>query len=191
MISRFVGYVRDTAVMSGLALAVMLTPAGAGESATEKLGQFHIGLTERYPDVAHISSDDLQTMRTDDVVLFDVRRESEYEVSRLDGAIRVPPSIRASDFLKTYASMIDGKRVVFYCSVGERSSRLADRVMAQAGDAQPAAIYNLEGGIFKWHNEYRDVVAANGQTSAVHPYNRKWGRLLERQDAIRMEPDAQ
>lgn len=190
MRSRFIGYFRNAAVTAGLALAVVLTPALAGESATVKLERFHAGLTERYPDVVHISSDDLQGMQPDDIVLFDVRKESEYEVSRLDGAIRVPPSMSASDFLRTYASTIQGRRAVLYCSVGERSSRLAERVMAQDGGARPDAIYNLEGGIFKWHNEYKDVVAANGQTSAVHPYNRKWGRLLERQDSIRMEPEA-
>ena len=190
MFSPFIRRFRDGLVVMGLAFSLMLTPAVSQDSATAKLEQFHAGLIERYPDVAHISPDDLQNIPSEDVVLFDVRKDAEYAVSRIDGAIRVSPSISASEFLRDYAGAVKGKKAVFYCSVGERSSRLAERVMSQAGDARPSAIYNLEGGIFKWHNEYRNVVGAEGETSAVHPFNRRWGRLLERQDAIRTKPDA-
>ncbi len=172
---------------SVLAVLWSTTAAIAGGSATAKLDQFHAGLTERYADVLHISTDELGAINPDDVVLFDVRKQSEYDVSRIDGAIRVAPSASASAFLDDHAAAIRGKTVVFYCSVGERSSRMAERVMSRATGAE--AIYNLEGGIFKWHNEFKDVVATQGATSAVHPYNRKWGRLLERQDAIRTRPE--
>jgi len=176
--------------VTSVALLLMTNHADAGESATAKLEAFHSGLIERYPDVAHISSNALQKMSPKDVVLFDVRRSSEFDVSRIEGAIRVSPSINASTFLREHAASMKGKTVIFYCSVGERSSRLAERVISRAGAAQSAALYNLEGGIFKWHNEYKDVVGGRGQTSAIHPFNRKWGRLLERQENVRTKPEA-
>jgi len=190
MLSPFIGRLRKTLALMGLAFASMSGHVASKESATAKLERFHDGLAERYPDVAHISPDDLQKVLSDDVVLFDVRKNAEYDVSRIAGAIRVSPSISASDFLREHASALEGKTVVFYCSVGERSSRLAERVLSQAGGARAEAVYNLEGGLFKWHNEYRDVVAENGETTAVHPFDRRWGRLLVRQDAIRTKPDA-
>lgn len=165
-------------------MAVFAPAALAGGKATERLDDFHSGLLERYPDVAHISPDELEAMPQDDLLIFDVRESDEYEVSRIEGAIRVPPSIRPSTFLEEYARDLKGKTVVLYCSVGERSSRLAERVMSYSTDAE--AIYNLEGGIFKWHNEYRDVANAGGDTTFVHPFSRRWGRLLERQDQTRM-----
>ncbi len=169
-----------------LGMVLSASAAVAGESAHSKLDRFHAGLTERYADVVHISTHELAGMTPEEVVLFDVRKQSEYDVSRIDGAVRVAPSVSASAFLDDHAEAIRGKSVIFYCSVGERSSRLAERVMSRNPDT--TAIYNLAGGIFKWHNEYKDVIAAQGSTTAIHPFNRKWGRLLERQDAIRTSP---
>jgi len=171
-----------------LATVGIATAAVAGPTASAKLDRFHINLMQRYDDVRHLSTDDLARMNPDDVVLFDVRDPAEYDVSRIDGAVRVPPSIDAAAFLDAHAGALRGKTVVFYCSVGERSSRLAQRVAARAPDTGP--IYNLAGGLFRWHNEDKPVVAERGETTAIHPFNRKWGRLIERQDAIRMEPES-
>lgn len=40
-------------------------------------------------------------------------------------------------------------------------------------------IYNLEGSIFKWANEGKDLQDNEGRkTVFVHPYNVIWGKLL-------------
>lgn len=40
-------------------------------------------------------------------------------------------------------------------------------------------IYNLEGGLFQWANEGREVVDnQGGAIRMVHPYNSFWGKLL-------------
>lgn len=183
-------YSRSTGMAAVWAMAMMLAPLPVlASDAAQRLAAFHESLIERYPGVAHLSADDLAAMADEEVVLFDVRKESEYAVSRIEGAIRVPPSITAGEFLADHAPVIAGKQVVFYCSVGERSSRLAERVRARLGANTVAGVHNLEGGIFNWHNEYRNVVSSDGQTDAIHPFNRRWGRLLERSDAIRMTPE--
>ncbi len=39
---------------------------------------------------------------------------------------------------------------------------------------------NLEGSIFKWANEGKELVDCNNKkTECCHPYNYLWGKLLE------------
>jgi len=79
-----------------------------------------------------------------------------------------------------------GKTVVFYCSVGERSSRMATHVRDVAREAGAKEIYNLSGGIFAWHNDRLPLVSAPGRpTEFVHPFDATWGRLVDRQSLTR------
>lgn len=150
---------------------------GEVSTAAANLARFHEGLLERYPRTDHISAAALSDLPADQVLLFDVRETDEFEVSHLEGAIRVDPNISARRFLRLHGDELEGKTLIFYCSVGERSSSLAQAV----GDAtEGLAIANLEDGIFKWHNEFRPVFAGGLETDTVHPFNDFWGQLLER-----------
>ena len=80
---------------------------------------------------------------------------------------------------------LKGKTVVFYCSVGVRSSALAESVKADLLAAGTKEVVNLEGGIFGWHNQSRPLVDKSGPTTFVHPYNAYWGRLLTRPELAR------
>jgi hypothetical protein len=80
------------------------------------------------------------------------------------------------------------KTVVAYCSVGYRSSSLIQNLINEL--AQPdyntfrhsVDLYNLEGSIFKWANEKKNIVCPdNSVATFVHPYNIVWGRLLNRE----------
>ena len=43
-------------------------------------------------------------------------------------------------------------------------------------------IYNLEGGIFQWVCEQREIVNNKGEkVNTVHPYSSFWGKLLPAQ----------
>ena len=67
--------------------------------------------------------------------------------------------------------IITEKDIVCYCSVGYRSSILADRINAIDGGGGGSAC-NLEGSVFKWANEGREIVDSGGNaTYFVHPYN--------------------
>jgi hypothetical protein len=46
-------------------------------------------------------------------------------------------------------------------------------------EAPPKAIFNLRGGIFRWHAEGRPLAFGPG-ASGVHPFSRDWGQLLKR-----------
>ena len=124
-----------------------------------------------------------------DIVLFDVREESEYAVSHLTNAIRVDPDIGVEDFRSTFASDLVNKTVVFYCSVGRRSSELAEKVGEDLMSTGSKQVLNLEHGIFGWHNESRRLMSGEQPTDYVHPYSWRWDDLIARRSLIRYKPE--
>ncbi len=104
--------------------------------------------------------------------LLDVREPEEFAVSHLHGALRVSPDAPAAEVL---ARIDPARPVVVYCSVGYRSSALAQRLIAAGGKD----VRNLEGSIFAWANEGRPLEKDGRPAKAVHPYNSVFGRLLK------------
>jgi hypothetical protein len=41
-------------------------------------------------------------------------------------------------------------------------------------------VFNLEGSLFQWANEGRPVYRDDVPVQAIHPYDARWGRLLDR-----------
>jgi rhodanese-related sulfurtransferase len=166
------------------------TQAEATATTTEagfSLQSIHRDIVADYQGVSHMRSADLEILlqlRTD-IVLFDVRELDEFAVSRLDGATRIEPDIGTVAFIERYSAALKNKVVIFYCSVGVRSSALAHLVQDALLEAGAGAVYNLEGGIFNWHNEFRALAGDNGATAFVHPYSDYWGQLLTRRDKLR------
>lgn len=180
---------RSLLVATGLLSAAVL--AGAlkfrqSAPAEEALADFHKKIIKRYANVQHISSEEFSKINRDNILLFDVREKEEYKVSHLPNAIRVSPDMPAEAFFEKYADSVRGKTLVFYCSVGERSSRFAQALNAHTKKHHFETL-NLEGGLFNWHNENRELSNTNGLTDNIHPYNKYWGRLLVNQDKIRFE----
>ena len=116
------------------------------------------------------------------LLIFDVRNPNEFAVSHIQDAIRVDPDRTGNEFARTFANTIKGKDLVFYCSVGYRSSVLLDRVQQHALKAGAISLANLRGGIFRWYNERHSVVRCDAQVDTVHPYNALWGQLLRKRD---------
>lgn len=106
--------------------------------------------------------------------LLDARKQREYEVSHLDKAVWVgydhfqvstlPDSIRKD------------QPIVVYCSVGYRSEKVAEKLIA----AGYTRVSNLYGGIFEWVNQGHTVHDQQGITQRVHAYDRTWGIWLRK-----------
>lgn len=130
----------------------------------------------RFPSVRQISTQELSAWLKDGQkpppVLLDVRTPAEFEVSHLAGAHRVDPEAKVADVLPLLGN---NRPVVTYCSVGYRSSALADR-LRKAGVME---ISNLEGSIFQWANEGRPLEANGKPADKVHPYNATFGKMLD------------
>ena len=173
--------------------AIAILVAGGVVVAMEpELTKIHKKIEAKYASVEHIDGDDYAKLDPSQIVVFDVRERSEFDVSHLDGAVQVDPGISADAFAEQYKEQLNGKTVVFYCSVGRRSSKLADRVDGVLAQNGASASYNLIGGLFQWRNEERSLMSqAGGTTDAIHPYNAFWGRLIEDKSAIRYRPSPQ
>ena len=129
-----------------------------------------------HPDVRHISSDSLAAWLASPSaapLLLDVRAEAAFTVSHLQGARRIDPDTRDFALLQ---DLPPDTPMVTYCSVGYRSSALAQR-LTEAGFTN---VVNLEGSIFEWANEGRSVYRDDRAVRQVHPYNTVWGQLLNK-----------
>lgn len=130
-----------------------------------------------FPGVRQLSTAELSDwLVADDRLkprILDARTPEEYEVSHLAGALLAPDIDEAHLQLQKVSSDYP---VVVYCSVGYRSSRLAEELQSEGY----TRVYNLEGSIFQWANEGRPVFAGGKQVDRVHPYDNQWGRLLKR-----------
>lgn len=134
-------------------------------------------ITAEFSTVPQISTSELATWLADSTreppLLLDVREPEEFDVSHLPGAIRIAPDTSVNQL----RDEIDLSRpLVLYCSIGYRSSALAEQLIA-AGAAQAM---NLEGSIFKWANEGRSLRRDGQATKQAHPYNKKYGRMLRK-----------
>lgn len=178
--------------LAGLSLAVAITQplsaCAAPNNENEALRNTHEKIVRNFEGVSHISAASLSDMAPKEYVLFDVRESEEYDVSHINGAIWVDPDIDAEEFLELYGDRLKGKFVILYCSVGVRSSRIAEQIKAYQSSPTSTSIYNLEAGVFGWHNEKRPLVQLSEDgpisTEFIHPYNRWWGRMLNR-DALK------
>ncbi|MDA9297389.1 rhodanese-like domain-containing protein [Pseudomonadales bacterium] len=160
-------------------IALALSGAVKAETALEKIEQALIANHHIQQISNRVVLDDL-TAGGSTLVLFDIRGADEFAVSHLTGAIRLDPETTAEAFFAAYAPLLITKQAVFYCSVGRRSTALALTIARQIRplDAiKPPA--NMIGGIFRWHNESKPLVNANGATDKVHPYSWYWKRLLK------------
>jgi rhodanese-related sulfurtransferase len=143
-----------------------------------------------YGSVAHLSANALVNImrKEEEFLLIDVRGENEFEVSRIAGAERVDPRIWRNSFMARFGDHVRGKMVVFYCSVGVRSSRLAANVQEALIEQGAKEVFNLDGGVFAWHNENRTLENARGATDYVHPFDAHWGKLVRRQELLKSVP---
>ncbi len=137
-------------------------------------------LSRRYPDIRHDQPAAVASCRDGGAppLVFDTRSAAEYAISHLAGAIHVDPSTTPKAFGERLGSSIKGRRVVFYCAVGLRSSHVATRLLPTLLALEVQSVSNLSGGLFRWYNEGRDVVAATGPSAAIHPFNAYWSRFL-------------
>lgn len=172
----------QTVLMFALQLAICASVAASAREADEDNTMFWSmtlkTIRARFPTVTRVSTDTLQSWldespQRENLLLFDVREPEEYAVSHLQDARPAPSKDEA---LKALQEVSSDQRIVLYCSVGYRSSELAQFLMKKGY----TAVYNLEGSIFAWANEGRPVYRGNERVKVVHPYDRIWGRLLKK-----------
>jgi rhodanese-related sulfurtransferase len=165
---------RRTAALLSLAW-ISLLPVRA-----ETLDSIKQTIRKRFPLVPQLSTAELAAWLADTnrppPLLVDVREPKEFAVSHLRGARN----------LTTVASVESAapsplQPVVLYCSVGYRSSALAQKLQ-RAGFTN---VVNLEGSLFQWANEGRTLHNGTNVVRDIHGYSRKWGEMLHADVPVR------
>lgn len=183
------------AVTAAVLLSLFATLAGCAQDVAWPLVKRSI--TSDFPTVRHVTTDSLADWlgaaeRGDRPapLLLDARAPEEYAVSHLRGARQIDPDVPLGPDAPLPTALEGVEKdapVVLYCSVGYRSSNLAAQLQARGF----TGVVNLEGSIFQWANEGREVVRGEGTDAeaarAVHPYSATWGKLLNRD--LRQKPE--
>lgn len=140
-----------------------------------KNSEFKLVLDSLYnPQVPIISIDEFLDLNKHNLYVLDTREEQEFNVSHIKNSRNVGSFW--FDMRKIYDIPYNAT-VVLYCSVGIRSEKIAEKLIA----AGYKNIFNLYGGIFEWVNEGHPVYKKTGvQTSEIHVYNETWSRWVER-----------
>lgn len=133
-------------------------------------------LVERHFDAVPQLDAAQAARQTDAYLIVDVREAEEFAISHLHAALRIDPDAEANAALEAIRRQRAGRPVLFYCSVGVRSSELALRLQ-QALKAEGAASVNLKGGVFRWASLGLPLENATGKTRAVHGFDSRWAKL--------------
>ena len=141
-----------------------------------------IMMIERTHRVENLTTDELAAMLVgaEPPLLFDIRTAADFEKSRIATAVRLDPDTAPDDFAARYAALVAERDLVFYCSIGQRSTELLERVESVCRTAGAKSCRNLRGGIFRWYNEGKPVVDASGMTNDIHGYDPVWAVMVER-----------
>jgi rhodanese-related sulfurtransferase len=124
-----------------------------------------------FPYTPEISTGQLAQFMTGQggVVILDAREKKEYQVSHIQNALHAQSLADVRKIVPAHDT-----KIVVYCSVGYRSAGMVKR-LREIGYTEAV---NLKGSIFKWANEGRPVFKGTEEVRGVHPYNKKWGALL-------------
>ena len=152
------------------AVVLLVLGRGVGFEAVRRL------TVRKFPEIRWISTSELARWREDSSraqpVLLDARTSVEYQVSHLRDAV-LDDAARPS--LRPLRGLPQNAPIVVYGSVGYRGARLAWWLQRQGY----ADVRNLTSGIFQWANEDRPLFRDGRPTAQVHPYDQRWGLLLQ------------
>lgn len=79
-----------------------------------------------------------------EAVIIDVRNPNEYQSGHVPGSTLIP----VNSVFQRRDELPPDKKIIFVCSVGQRSALAAE--MAAAGGLPADRLYNLEGGTDAW-----------------------------------------
>lgn len=179
-ISRFSQFARRNWLF--VALSALIISVACSQRATPDWPGLKQTIKERFPDVRQLSTTELSGWlsgpESERPLLLDARKPEEYSVSHLSNAQLAASEAQALEILKAEPH---NRLIVVYCSVGYRSSSLAQQLQARGY----TNVYDLEGSIFEWANDGRPVYQGEPEIKLVHPlvhpYDAKWGAFLKRE----------
>ena len=100
-----------------------------------------------------VDNDEFEHLLSDsNVVLLDVRTQSEFDEGHLKGAILI--DVKTDSFMMAARDRLPKEKIVaVYCRSGRRSVAAAERLAAEGYQ-----VVNLKGGILSWKQEGKEIV---------------------------------
>ena len=144
---------------------------------TATLADCETAIASAFPAVPEITASELSARLAMNAptLLLDVRESAEHDISHIRGSVVAVPGSLIEAILAAHTPTFE-TMIVCACSVGLRSARMAASLI----DAGWVQVANLRGGIFRWALEGRPMETFGRPTTAVHPFDDRWGRLLTR-----------
>lgn len=153
--------------MKYIILLVLLSVFSVSGQINNEFQEYLNGLDKKF-DVENIDADSLTQSQ---FLILDSREKEEYQISHIRNAVW----IGYDDFdISALDSVQHDKKIIVYCSVGYRSSKIA----VELNDNGFKNVYNLYGGIFNWANEGRELISNQSKTTDLHAYNSYWSRFV-------------
>lgn len=165
-------FVASRRVFVGGIIVTPLSAQGFWRSTPKTFAEVDALIQSRFPNVPHLSTEELTSLQERKVrlLIVDVREPKEFAVSHITNARRFANIEQVIETVKTDAP----ERIVLYCSVGYRSAQWVQQMQGRG----IANVQNLRGSLFLWANQGRPVVSNGSPTRWVHPYDKEWGKLL-------------
>ncbi|MDX1502722.1 MAG: rhodanese-like domain-containing protein [Thermoanaerobaculia bacterium] len=128
---------------------------------------------QHFPTVPDLSVEELERLReVQPVVLLDVRKPPEQEVSMIPGAI-------TREELETHPDRYRDRPIVAYCTVGHRSGLYVRRLLDRGFEA-----YNLRGAILAWTHAGGELVRGEEPTRRVHVAGPQWNLAADGYEGV-------
>ena len=107
------------------------------------------------------------------LVVFDTRKQEEYDLSHIPGARYLGYKDFEVDRLE---DLPKNTKIVLYCSIEYRSEKIGQRLQALGYKN----VFNLYGSIFEWANHSYPLENKEGKlTRKVHTYNKAWSKWVD------------
>ena len=142
----FISFLFLLPLSSSIAYAAELTPPLPG--------------APTYIDISVEKAHEMVEGNPEEIILLDVRTEGEYNAEYIPGAINIP----LSDLENRIDELDSSKAIIVYCKTGSRS-RTASETLAQRG----FIVYNMEGGINAWKEEFATSTSTPKPTQIQTP----------------------
>jgi len=128
-------------------------------------------------DVKLLSIDEFEN-EIDDYVIYDSRSIEEFEVSHIKNAQFIDfDSFKEFDF----SELNTDQKILVYCSIGARSQTVVEHLIKNGY----TNVYNLEGGIFEWVNNDKNIIDTAGEnTENIHAFSKAWGIWLQKGNKV-------
>ena len=147
-----------------LTLSSCIEPKNANNKSTIVTSMGN-SVAKQFPNVKHISIEELEKLDPKEYILVDVRSKNELKVSMIKNAIT------KDDFKKSLDSY-KNKKIISYCTIGYRSSKFS-RTFQEKG----FNTYNLKESILGWAMRKKSLMKAGKETKQVHVYSDAWNFL--------------